>query len=454
MAKGASNGHSELLKNTEVDPETMLRHYNPPEDQFSEGQIEKIKRSLIEVVSRELDGTHLPAGEKGEGEVVRLVEKALKDVEGYDRLATFERQRLVHQIVDEIIGFGPIQPLLADPEISEIMIAGPGQVYVERDGRLEDTEIHFADEEHLMRIIHRILSPLGRRVDNAHLMADARLPDGSRVNIAIPPVAVDGPVVTIRKFLESKLTMEQIINLGTLTPHMAEFLEACVISRLNILITGNTSSGKTTLLNILTGAIPGNERIITIEDAAELNLKQKYLVRMETRMPSVDGEGGVSTRDLVRNALRMRPDRIVVGEVRSGEALDMLQAMNTGHDGSLTTLHSNSPRDAISRLETMAMMAGLEMPLIALRTQIAAAIDLIVHMERLSDGTRKVTRITEVPRMEGDIVTLSDIFLFRQTGIGEGGKVQGEMEATGLRPVFTPHLESAGFKLRGEIFGG
>ncbi|MCJ7715705.1 MAG: Flp pilus assembly complex ATPase component TadA, partial [Anaerolineales bacterium] len=253
--------------------------------------------------------------------------------------------------------------------------------------------------------------------------------------------------------LESKLTIQQSIKLNTMTEHMAEFLEACVAARLNVLITGNTSSGKTTLLNILAGSIPDEERIITIEDAAELNLNQKYVVRMETRMPNVDGVGGVTTRDLVRNALRMRPDRIVVGEVRSGEALDMLQAMNTGHDGSMTTLHANSPRDAISRLETMSMMAGLDMPLMALRTQIAAAIDLIVHMERLSDGTRKVVRVTEVPRMEGDIVTLSDIFKFEQTGISSNGKVLGEMEPTGLRPEFTPRLEATGHKLRGEILG-
>jgi pilus assembly protein CpaF len=382
-----------------------------------------------------------------------LISKYYAEAQEKFPLTKYEQTKIIEEIQDEITGFGPIQPLLAEPDISEIMIYGHEQVYIERNGKLEDTDIRFEDDDHVMRIITRILSPLGRRVDQETLMADARLPDGSRVNIAIPPVSVDGPSLTIRKFLESKLTIQQSIKLNTMTEHMAEFLEACVAARFNILITGNTSSGKTTLLNILAGSIPDEERIITIEDAAELNLNQKYVVRMETRMPNVDGVGGVTTRDLVRNALRMRPDRIVVGEVRSGEALDMLQAMNTGHDGSMTTLHANSPRDAISRLETMAMMAGLDMPLMALRTQIAAAIDLIVHMERLSDGTRKVVKITEVPRMEGDIVTLSDIFKFEQTGITSNGKVLGEMEPTGLRPVFTPRLEATGHKLRGEIFG-
>jgi pilus assembly protein CpaF len=279
------------------------------------------------------------------------------------------------------------------------------------------------------------------------------LPDGSRVNIVIPPVSIDGPTITIRKFLKTRYTIRDLIGIETLTEDMAKFLEACVVAKLNILITGNTSSGKTTLLNVLTNYIPGNERIITIEDAAELQLHQRYTVRLETRTPNIDGLGGVTTRDLVINALRMRPDRIIVGEVRSGEALDMLQAMNTGHDGSMTTLHANSPRDAIARLETMAMMAGLDMPLIAIRTQIASAIDLIVHMERLVDGSRRVVKITEVPRMEGDVVTLSDIFRFDQTGIDENGRIVGDMRATGLRPLFSPRLEVVGFKLGGEIYG-
>ena len=431
----------------------MLNHFVEPEDRLSDGDILILKQTLLELIQRDLDSS--PPGSSGEYQatVKELISKYYQEIAEQYPLSEYEETLIFGEIQDEITGFGPIQPLLADPDISEIMVCGPEQVYIERNGKLEDTDVKFDDADHVMRIITRILSPLGRRVDQDNLMADARLPDGSRVNIAIPPVSIDGPALTIRKFLESKLTIKQIIKLDSLTDHMAEFLEACVAARLNILITGNTSSGKTTLLNILAGTIPDEERIITIEDAAELNLNQKYIVRMETRMPNIDGKGGVSTRDLVRNALRMRPDRIVVGEVRTGEALDMLQAMNTGHDGSMTTLHANSPRDAVSRLETMCMMAGLEMPLMALRTQIAAAIDLIVHMERLSDGTRKIVRVTEVPRMEGDIVTLSDIFTFDQTGVTSDGKVLGEMEATGLRPLFIPRLEATGIKLRGEIFG-
>jgi pilus assembly protein CpaF len=431
----------------------MLNRYVEPEDQKPGIELIHLKQALIEVVRMDIEESPPASAREYQVRVRSLIETSYEKVSDEYPLTEFEKLRLFSEVEDEITGFGPIQPLLADPDISEIMIYGPEQVYVEKNGKLEDTDVKFENNDHLMSIITRILSPLGRRVDQENMMADARLPDGSRVNIAIPPVSVDGPSLTIRKFLESKLTINQIIKLGTMTDHMAEFLQACVASRLNILITGNTSSGKTTLLNILAMSIPDDERIITIEDAAELKLNQKYVVRMETRMPNTDGVGGVITRDLVRNALRMRPDRIVVGEVRSGEALDMLQAMNTGHDGSLTTLHANSPRDAISRLETMSMMAGLELPLMAIRTQIAAAIDLIVHMERLTDGTRKVTHVTEVPRMEGDIVTLSDIFKFDQTGVSSDGKILGEMEATGLRPLFTPRLEAAGYKLRGEIFG-
>lgn len=431
----------------------MLDHYIEPEKRISEKEKLKLKQTLVERVGRELDQNPTDSSSEYQSLVRNLIISTYENIADDYPLTKFEKTQILLGIENEIIGFGPIQPLLDDPNISEIMIYGHEQVYIERNGKLEDTDIQFSDPDHVMNIINRILSPLGRRVDQENMMADARLPDGSRVNIAIPPVSVDGPAITVRKFLESKMTMQQIIKLETLTTHMAEFLQACVAARLNILITGNTSSGKTTLLNILAGSIPNEERIITIEDAVELNLNQKYIVRMETRMPNVDGRGGVTTRDLVRNALRMRPDRIVVGEVRTGEALDMLQAMNTGHDGSLTTLHANSPRDAVSRLETMAMMAELEIPLMALRTQIAAAIDLIVHMERLSDGNRKITRVTEVPRMEGDIVTLSDIFKFNQTGVASNGKVLGEMVATGLRPLFMPRLEATGIKLRGEIFG-
>jgi pilus assembly protein CpaF len=418
---------------------------------FSQIEYDRLKAFLIDRVTRQSEG------DAAAGESYRhKVEQWLGQTYAKTGLNLDEnlRIKLFYEVMAELVGYGPLQPLLDDAQNSEIMVTGPDQVYVERHGKLVDVPIRFENETHLMRIIDRMLAPVGRRVDRDTPTADSRLPDGSRVNIVIPPVSVDGPCVTIRKFTIMDFDMQQVIDLGSITKHMAEFLEACVVARLNILITGNTSSGKTTLLNVLTSFIPGYERIITIEDAAELNLKQKYTVRLETKPAGVDGTGAVETRELVRNALRMRPDRLVVGEVRSGEAMDMLQAMNTGHDGSMTTLHANSPRDAISRIETMAMMSGLDLPLLAVRNQIASAIDLIVHMDRLTDGTRKVVRIAEIPRMEGDVVTLSDLFRFDQTGIAPDGKILGEMRATGLRPVFTPKLEVAGYKLRGEIFGG
>jgi len=400
---------------------------------------------LIETVTRQSTGATSAA------DIEMLLHQTYSELSS--NLDEETREKIFRKAQAELIGLGPIQPLVDDDSISEIMVYGAKQIYVERNGELLDTNLTFKDDEHVLRIIDRILHPLGLQVNRDSPLADARLPDGSRVNVAIPPVVLDGPVITIRKFLRNLFSAQQFVEMGSLTRFMAEFLEACVVSRLNIIITGNTSSGKTTLLNILTGFIPGVERIITIEDAAELQLQQKYIVRMESRAPNVDGIGGVTTRDLVRNALRMRPDRIVIGEVRSGEAMDMLQAMNTGHEGSLTTLHANSPRDAIARLETMAMMAELEVPLQAIRKQIVSAIDLIVHMQRLSDGTRKIVQISELPRMEGDVATLSDIFAFEKTGTSSDGKILGNMRATGLRPVFTPRLEAAGFNLGGEIFG-
>ena len=363
------------------------------------------------------------------------------------------RDQLLRDIMDEILGFGPIQPLLDDPDVSEIMVNGPNKIYIEKKGQLSRSPIKFEDNEHVLRIIDRIILPLGRRVDADSPTVDARLPDGSRVNAVIMPVSIDGPSITIRKFSKEKLTVDQLINFGSLTVTMAEFLRACVVCRLNILISGGTGSGKTTLLNVLSTNIPQEERIVTIEDAAELQLQQEHVVRLETKTPNMDGRGAVTIRDLVRNSLRMRPDRIVVGEVRGGEALDMLQAMNTGHDGSLTTIHANSPRDALSRLETLVMMAGMDLPLKIVRQQISSAVDLIIQQTRLRDGTRLVTAITEVAGMESDTIVLTDIFRFEQKGVESNGKVIGELKPTGIRPMFYPRLEVAGFKLGSEVFG-
>jgi pilus assembly protein CpaF len=409
----------------------------------------KFKRYLIENIGRSMEGEQVQLENRGE-----LIKQRLQEVYVQTKVSLPDdlRKQIFTDILDELTGFGPIQPLLDDPEISEVMVNGPKKVFIEKNGKLMKSAVTFEDDDHVLRIIDRIILPLGRRVDADTPTVDARLPDGSRVNAVIRPVSIDGPSITIRKFKKDKLSIQQLIDYGSLTPNMAEFIRACVLARLNIVISGGTGSGKTTLLNVLSSYIPEEERIVTIEDAAELQLQQDHVLRMETKVPNTDGRGAVTIRDLVRNSLRMRPDRIIVGECRGGESLDMLQAMNTGHDGSLTTLHANSPRDALSRLETMVLMAGMDLPLKVVRQQISSAVDLIIQQTRLKDGSRKVTAITEVVGMEGEVVVLTDIFKFEQTGVGEKGKIVGELKATGIRPIFTPRLEAAGFKLGAEVF--
>jgi pilus assembly protein CpaF len=364
--------------------------------------------------------------------------------------ADIERQFL-KTVVDEILGFGPLEPLLEDDDVTEVMVNGPGLVYVEKSGKVAETNIKFVDDEHVLRVINRIIEPLGRRVDHDWPMVDARLPDGSRVNAIIPPCAIDGPTITIRKFSKTPFQIEDLIRFGTLTEDMARFLEACVVSKLNIVVSGGTGSGKTTLLNVLSGFIPEGDRIITIEDAAELQLHQRHVVRLETKHPSVEDGRPVAIRDLVVNSLRMRPERIVVGECRAGEALDMLQAMNTGHDGSLTTVHANNPRDTISRLETLVLMAGMDLPLQVVRKQIASALDLIVQQARLRDGSRKVTSITEVQETDGNVVILQDIFNFVEEG-EKDGQVIGRFEPSGVRPKCDARLKTRGFIMPGTMF--
>jgi len=363
-----------------------------------------------------------------------------------------ERARLFEQITAEILGLGPLQTLLEDETITEVMVNGAKNIYIERKGKIHRVPVTFESNDHVMRIIDRIVAPLGRRIDESSPYVDARLADGSRVNAVIPPISLVGPTLTIRKFSKVPITLEQLVQFGTVTPEALQFLKACVEARINIVISGGTGSGKTTLLNILSAFIPSDERILTIENAAELQLRQEHVVTLESRPPNIEGRGEITIRNLVVNALRMRPDRIIVGEIRDDAALDMLQAMNTGHDGSMTTLHSNSPRDTLSRLETMTMMAGMELPVRAIREQVSSAIDLIVHQERMRDGSRKVTFITEVSGMEGDVITTTDLFVFEQTGL-ENGKVLGHMRPTGLRPKFMEKIEAAGIHLPPSIFG-
>ncbi len=415
-----------------------------------QAELNKLRDFLMNQVSREMEGQAIP-GEERRKAVSQLLIQAYQNTRV--QLPNTIRDQLFHEILDELLGFGPLQALLDDPDITEIMVNGPKSIYIERKGKLTKTNVTFEDDAAVVRIIEKIILPLGRRIDADSPTVDARLPDGSRVNAVIAPCAIDGPSITIRKFQKNKLSVQQLIDYGSLTQNMADFIRACVISRLNVIISGGTGSGKTTLLNVLSSFIPEDERIVTIEDAAELKLLQEHVLRLETKPPNSEGRHGVAIRDLVKNSLRMRPDRIIVGECRGGEALDMLQAMNTGHDGSLTTLHANTPRDALSRLETMCLMSGMDLPVRVLREQIASAIDVIVQQTRLKDGSRKVTAITEVAGMEGDTVVLTDIFKFEQTGVTQDGKVLGELKPTGIRPLFTPRLEASGFKLGPEVFG-
>jgi pilus assembly protein CpaF len=368
-------------------------------------------------------------------------------------LTRSERARMFESIAADILGFGPLEVLLHDTEVSEIMVNGPRQVFVERRGKLVKSDVIFNNDEHVLRVIDRIISPLGRRCDESSPMVDARLPDGSRVNAVIRPISLVGPCLSIRKFKQEGITVEDMIRFGTLTREMAEFISACVRARLNIVVSGGTGSGKTTTLNALSSFIPEDERIITVENAAELQLRQEHVVTLESRPPNVEGRGEITIRDLVINCLRMRPERIVVGECRGGEALEMLQAMNTGHDGSMTTLHANTPRDAVARIETMVLMAGMELPVRAIREQIASAVNLIVQQARLKDGSRKIVNITEVQGMEGDVVVLQDVFVFEQTGLDERGKIVGQLRPTGIRPKFVELFEQQNIYLPPNIFG-
>ena len=408
----------------------------------------RIHRQLIERLDLSKIGV-LPA-DVLQQQIRRIVEDMLVDDE--TPLSRQEREQIIVEVQHETFGLGPIEPLMQDPSVSDVLVNGPKRVYVERRGKLERTAVIFRDDAHLLQVIDRIVSAVGRRIDESSPMVDARLADGSRVNAIIPPLALDGPILSIRRFAADPYKMSDLIEFGTLTPALAEFLRAAVQARLNILVSGGTGAGKTTLLNVLSNAIPSAERIVTIEDSAELQLQQEHIVRLETRPANIEGAGAVTQRDLVRNALRMRPDRIVVGEVRGAEVLDMLQAMNTGHDGSLSTVHANSARDALSRLETMVLMAGMALPLRAMRDYISSALNMIIHVGRLSDGTRKVIRVSEISGMEEDVVTTQDIFMFQQDGIAQDGTVRGFHRATGIRPKCIDRLLRAGIQIGAETF--
>jgi pilus assembly protein CpaF len=430
-------------------PEPTFRP-TPVATQASEAQ-----RSLKERVKRKLIAELDPSVDPTQAHEVRTRLKTLFDqiIEAENLVLTrAEKERLFEELAADVIGFGPIEPLLNDATVSEVMVNGPDKVYIERRGRLLLSDVRFDDEDHVRRVIDRIVSPLGRHVDEASPICDARLPDGSRVNVVIPPISLVGPAITIRKFTKEKLRVDDLIRFGSITPEIAEFLKACVHARLNVVISGGTGSGKTTLLNVLSNFIPDDERIVSIEDSAELQLAKEHWVRMETRPANIEGTGAITARDCMKATLRMRPDRVIIGECRSGEALDMLQAMNTGHDGSLTTGHANTPRDMLSRLETMVLMAGMDLPVRAIREQISSAVDVIIQQSRMRDHSRKVTHITEVQGMEGDKIILQDVFLFEQEAF-ENGKVVGTIKPTGVRPKFMSKIEDAGIQLPPTIFG-
>ena len=421
----------------------------PPTGNGENGEFsfQEMKSRLHRALINKMDLTKLAAlsQEQVHAEVSRLAESVL--AQEAMPLSVSDRDRLVNDVQHELFGLGPLEPLLADPTISDILVNSHKTIYVERRGKLQTTNVAFKDDEHLMRVIERIVSSVGRRIDESSPMVDARLRDGSRVNAIIPPLSIDGPVLSIRRFGAEPLRMNMLIENKALTKDIADMLQMCVTARLNVLISGGTGAGKTTLLNALSAYIPEDERIVTIEDSAELQLQQPHVVRLETKPPNIEGRGEVTQRDLVRNSLRMRPDRIVIGEVRGGEAIDMLQAMNTGHDGSLTTIHANTPRDALARLETMIQMTGMRLSDRAMRQQIAAAIDLVVQVARLSDGTRRLTAISEITGMEGETITMQEIFIFERTGVDSSGQVIGRFKPTGIRPRFAERLKASGLQL-------
>lgn len=438
----ASQIHTETSDNASAKPAPIIS------DEYAELK-EKLHTELIEFINSDSSDEDI-SGALKEDYITNAIESLV--INKGASISRADRSKIVREVYNDVIGLGPLEPLLEDPDITEIMVNGPYNIYVERRGKIETSGVTFKDNTHVMNVINRIVTSVGRRIDESSPMVDARLADGSRVNVIIPPLALTGPTITIRKFSKNPLTVSDLIKYSSASPKMMAFLEACVKGRLNILVSGGTGSGKTTLLSILSGYIPNNERIVTIEDAAELQLRQNHVVTLESRPANIEGAGEVTIRDLVRNALRMRPDRIVVGEVRSGETLDMLQAMNTGHDGSLTTAHANSPRDVLSRLETMVLMSGMEIPIKAIREQIASALDIIVQQARMKDGSRKIVNITEVVGMEGDTVTLQDLYIYKPEGLNAVGMLKGSFYSTGIRPGFTEKLSGAGILVRDDWF--